>query len=142
MTKKQNQPKCLKCNRQPSFNIKGESKALYCKEHKSPIMIDVTHILCAFFKCPTRPSYNFPNQPALYCLKHIKDGMVNVRDNLCAYKNCDVQPIYNYPDQKRGLYCNIHKKDDMIDVMNGLNIAIFICTQIITDINHTIFYVF
>ena len=32
---------CLKCNKQPYFNLEGENKGLYCNEHKLVNMVDI-----------------------------------------------------------------------------------------------------
>jgi hypothetical protein len=44
--------------------------------------------------------------------------MVNVKDNKCIEEGCIKIPNYNIKGKKNGLYCVIHKKDDMIDVKN------------------------
>ena len=36
----------------------------------------------------------------------------------CAKKSCYKQPYYNLPNEKKGLYCSLHKTDDMINVIN------------------------
>ncbi len=36
----------------------------------------------------------------------------------CIIENCNTQPIFNYENKKIGLYCNVHKLDNMINVKN------------------------
>ena len=33
---------------------------------------------------------------------------------LCIENNCEIKALYNINNEKRGLYCNIHKKEGMI----------------------------
>ena len=35
----------------------------------------------------------------------------------CKENNCNIQPAYNYDNNLKGLYCNKHKKDNMINVI-------------------------
>ena len=37
---------CLECKKQPVFNKEGESKPLYCSEHKKEGMVDVKNKRC------------------------------------------------------------------------------------------------
>ena len=36
----------------------------------------------------------------------------------CQHDNCMTHPVFNYPNLKKGIYCNIHKENGMIDVVN------------------------
>ena len=42
--------------------------------------------------------------------------MVDVKNKHCKTENCLTRPNYNYSTQKTGLYCNIHKFENMIDI--------------------------
>jgi uncharacterized protein (UPF0212 family) len=73
--------KCPKCNRVPSYNFKGQKKALYCNKHKKKRMINVISKRCP--KCDRIPSYNVQGEKkALYCVKH-KKGMTDIVSKKC-----------------------------------------------------------
>ena len=104
------------CNKYACFGLSGE-KAIACKVHCKPGMIDVEHKSCAIEGCKTRPSYNFIGEKiGMYCVTHKKDDMVNVIDKKCKFDGCRKRPQFNYSDQKIGIYCVTHKKDDMVNV--------------------------
>lgn len=42
--------------------------------------------------------------------------MVNIHSKKCKFGGCSTKPKFNYPGEKTGLYCSIHKKENMIDV--------------------------
>ena len=44
------------CTVQPSFNVEGSAKPLFCREHKSDEMEDVRNRMCAHPDCSTIPS--------------------------------------------------------------------------------------
>jgi hypothetical protein len=105
------------CNDQPCYNLKGETKSLYCSKHKKQGMINVTTKRC--LECDIIPSYNVRGEkPPLYCLKHKKQGMVNVKDKKCL--ECDIRPCYNLKGETKPLYCSKHKKNDMINIVSKI----------------------
>jgi len=104
------------CKTQPSFNIEGQSKALYCCVHKKENMVDVKSKTCIELNCKTLPSYNIEGKKSLYCSVHKKENMVNVISKTCIEPDCKTQPSYNIEGQKEALYCSIHKKDNMVNV--------------------------
>ena len=73
---------------QPIFNIKGETKALYCSTHKLDGMVNVKDKTCIHPGCTIIPNYNKPGETkAFYCLKHKLDNMVNVKKKICIQSN-------------------------------------------------------
>ena len=105
--------KCIECNKRPSFNVKGETKPLYCFDHKKDSMIDVIHKTC--LECDKRPNFNVKGETKpLYCSKHKKEGMIDIGARMCL--DCDVQPSFNNQGETKPLYCLTHKKEGMIDV--------------------------
>jgi hypothetical protein len=44
--------------------------------------------------------------------------MINVKSKHCLEKNCNIHPIFNLPNEKIGIYCNIHKKENMINIVD------------------------
>ena len=51
MVKKCKEKKCKEknCNDQPSYNLKGETKPLYCSKHKKQGMVNVKDKKCVSF---------------------------------------------------------------------------------------------
>ena len=60
--------KVIGCNIRPTFNIKGETKGLYCSRHKKDGMINVKDKTCIHEGCNIRPVFNIKGETkALYC---------------------------------------------------------------------------
>jgi hypothetical protein len=105
------------CKRQPHYNNEGETKSLYCSEHKKYGMVDVKSKTCIHDGCKTRPNYNNDGETKpLYCSEHKKDGMVNVINKRCVHENCKKQPHYNNECETKALYCSEHKNEGMVNV--------------------------
>jgi hypothetical protein len=103
------------CNKRPTFNIKGESRPLYCSSHKKENMVDIINKSC--LECNKQPSFNTEGEhKALYCLAHKKEGMIDVKNKTCL--ECNKRPAFNKEGEKKGLYCLNHKKEGMIDVIS------------------------
>ena len=107
------------CTTQPTYNLPGQTIAIYCSKHKEEGMIDVKHKTCAHEGCTTLPSYNLPGQTiGIYCSQHKEEGMIDVKHKTCAHEGCTTRPSYNLPGQTIAIYCNQHKEEGMIDVKN------------------------
>jgi hypothetical protein len=52
------------CNKQPSFNVAGVSKAIYCSHHKEDCMVNVRNKTCKSFLCDTQVGGKYRG----YCL--------------------------------------------------------------------------
>jgi hypothetical protein len=105
------------CKTTPSYNVEGETNALYCVSHKLEGMIDVIHKTCIYFNCKVRPSYNVEGETkALYCASHKLEEMIDIKHKTCIYPNCKSRPCYNVEGEKNALYCATHKLEGMIDV--------------------------
>ncbi len=109
--------KCLDCDKQPIFNIRGSKRGIYCKDHAKPDMIDVHNKTC--LDCDKRPSFNIRgSKRGIYCKDHAKPDMIDVHHKKCL--DCDKIPTFNIRGSKRGIYCKDHAKPDMIDVINKI----------------------
>ena len=109
--------KCIECNKRPSFNVKGETKPLYCFDHKLVDMINVINKTCIYDGCSTRPSYNLAGEKrGIYCVTHKLVDMIDVIHKSCIYDGCSTQPSYNFAGEKLGIYCVTHRLVDMINV--------------------------
>ena len=70
-----------------SYNKEGESRGLYCKDHKLGEMVDVKHKKCLYEGCQTRPGYNLKGESkGLYCKEHKLDGMIDILSKRCIFE--------------------------------------------------------
>jgi hypothetical protein len=107
------------CKKHPGYNNEGETKALYCSEHKKDGMVNVLGQRCIHEGCKKCPNYNNEGQTkGLYCSEHKKDGMINVISQRCIHENCKKHQIYNNEGETKALYCSEHKKDGMVNVIS------------------------
>jgi hypothetical protein len=105
------------CKTHPTFNIEGQTKALYCSTHKKEGMINVISKTCIHDGCKVIPIFNIEGQTkALYCSTHKKEGMINVISKTCIHDGCKVIPTYNIEGSKKALYCVTHKNEEMVDI--------------------------
>ncbi len=117
---------CIKCGeKQPIFNVVGETKPLYCKDCKTGDMVDVKNDMCR--KCNIiRPNFNFTGETKpLYCetCKDIIDSsMVDVTHIKCHKVNCTTRALYNYPNESKPLYCSKHGSEieGMSNILSNL----------------------
>ena len=77
------------CKTRPSYNVEGESKMLYCANHKVEGMVNVKDKTCIHPGCKTIPIYNVEGETkGLYCSHHKIEGMVNVKSPSCKTYLC------------------------------------------------------
>lgn len=105
------------CDTQSIYNYEGETKALYCAEHKKINMIDIKNKKCIEPGCKIQPRYNYEGEiKALYCFEHKKQDMIDLRGKKCIELKCNISPSYNYEGEIEALYCDKHKKTNMVNV--------------------------
>jgi hypothetical protein len=102
--------KCIHdgCNKNPSYNNKGEKHPIYCVSHKLDGMIDVHNELCIYENCTKRQLYNYKNEKnGLYCKNHKLNNMIDIMNKRCKTELCDTMISTN---KYKGycLYCFIH----------------------------------
>lgn len=93
----------LDCNIIPLFNNLGETRGIYCSEHKDPQMVLVTNK-----KCNGHSRYSNIGDKALYCHKHKESQMVDIGRNNCIDPDCGTTAFYNIFGVKPS-YCFKHK---------------------------------
>lgn len=111
--------KCVQpgCNTEPHYNMKGQSRRLYCSPHKKPGMVKLSGRKCLHITCRLEPSFNFKGVVGgLYCRTHKLDSMVNVVKGSCEFESCNKRPIFNNPGATGGRYCSAHAEPGMVDV--------------------------
>jgi hypothetical protein len=108
--------KCIEkdCKTLPSYNFEGQSKGIYCFQHKKDNMINVISKACQEKDCKIRPSYNFKGQSkGIYCLQHKKDNMIDVIHKTCQEKDCKTRATFGYSSNSP-TSCFLHKEEGMI----------------------------
>jgi hypothetical protein len=106
------------CKIRANYNLKGSKNALYCTNHKTCDMINVTHPFCKFNDCLIIPAYNYENEEKpIYCFNHKLQNMVNVVSKICLEIECKKRPSFNYINCKESLYCYQHCKPGMMNVL-------------------------
>jgi hypothetical protein len=95
------------CKVIPTYNTEGETKALYCSQHKLVGMVDVRHKTCIHPDCKVQPTYNTEGETkALYCSQHKLVGMVDVKHQTCKTYLCSIRVQEKYDGYC--LFCYIH----------------------------------
>ena len=104
-------PKCFQtgCTTQPSFNIQGSKRGLYCVKHKILGMVDVVNKTCEFDEvCTTLPCFNIPGcKRGKYCGKHKSEGMIDVIHKTCKTPICDTRIAKKYSGYCLFCYMNL-----------------------------------
>jgi hypothetical protein len=107
--------KCELCKKQATFGIE---KPTHCKLHKTDDMNDLRHDSerCSGYDdgyvCSKRATFGFDR--AVKCKYHMEEGMKDLVSKMCIVCN-EKQPNFNFKNEP-ALYCNMCKKDKMIDV--------------------------
>ncbi len=105
------------CGKQACFNIRGETKGLFCALHKTSEMIDVVSKTCDMNGCEKQPSYNVRGETrGRFCALHKMPEMVNVKDKTCEVDGCETLSTYNVRGETKGRFCTLHKMPEMVDV--------------------------
>jgi hypothetical protein len=96
------------CKKQPNFNIKNQTKGLYCSQHKLDGMVNVVSQMCIHEGCKFRASFNIEGQTkALYCSQHKLDGMVDVIHETCKSEWCSTRVHMKYDGYCLFCYMNL-----------------------------------
>ena len=102
------------CETQPSFNKEGETKGLYCNQHKLDGMVDVKHLKCKYDGCNTRPSFGLPGNRANCCKEHKEIGMISHPKRQCEKNKCKEIALYGMGKARR---CETHKDEFDINLI-------------------------
>jgi hypothetical protein len=126
------------------YNYKNNRKTLYCNKHKLDNMIYISNPICINHDCIKTAYYNSPDEKKpLYCEEH-KDkdkskNMINVKNKKCQHKGCSLDANYGLIN-KKSQYCNEHKKDNMINLIQETKCSIENCNNDYIDIVSDIKY--
>lgn len=108
-------PKCkeLECDKEAGYNFKGQSKRLYCANHKKENMINSR--TCIVENCLITAGYNIRGETKrLYCNTHKKKDMINIKNKYCIIDKCKNRGLYGLQNKPKE-YCEIHKTTGMVD---------------------------
>lgn len=109
------------CSTRPVYNIKGETRGLYCRMHKGPAMINVQATVCQFEGCRTQSYFNQEGASGgRYCRAHRLPGMVDVVNRRCLSSGCKKFPLFNTAGESQGVFCSAHKETFMVNVVTNL----------------------
>lgn len=91
------------CKISPCFNFEGESKAIFCAQHKHAGMVDIINKRCEHEGCKKNPCYNIEGESkARFCAQHKLDFMVDTRNKRCEYEGCKKRcPCFNFAGVRR-----------------------------------------
>lgn len=98
-----------RCCKRAYFNFEGETKAIYCSEHKEPNMVDIKHKRCKHSGCNTRAWCGIPGKQPSSCAVHKTEGMLKHPRSGCKINKCKKLALYGYTKQ---LHCEEHKLED------------------------------
>jgi hypothetical protein len=122
--------KCKNCSKRACYNILGETKAIYCYEHKTHEMINVVSKKCISPGCKTRPNFNILGESkAIYCSEHKLSEMINVVSKTCISPGCKTRPNFNILGESKAIYCSEHKLSEMINIKDKTCISPGCTTQ-------------
>jgi hypothetical protein len=119
-------PQFLRCERQPSFNVRGSKGAKFCSHHKEDGMVNVVNKTCQLVGCMKvnksrvcdLPKLNFRCAPIstscmmislVSSLKFLRIIPIQclVVVNYCLHQ----RPTFNMPNQRPGIFC--HQVNDL-----------------------------
>jgi hypothetical protein len=99
------------CKVIPIYNVRGETRALYCASHKLDEMVDVKNKICIYPNCNVLANYNAEGTKiALYCATHKLDEMVDVKHKTCKNEWCLTRASEKY--EGYCMYCYINMFPD------------------------------
>ena len=102
------------CNVSASYNVPGETTALYCASHREDGMVNIRMRRCRYPGCQKSSSFGHTSKE--FCKSHAEDGMRNLLAILCAHPGCEIQASYNVAGH-RPKVCQAHASPDMICVI-------------------------
>jgi hypothetical protein len=109
------------CTKIKLYNYEGETKGIYCTNHKLENMVVVTNTKCAYDNCKKSRLYNYEGETkGIYCTNHKLENMVDVMNKRCDISGCSNKACYSFKNIKKAKYCNKHKLENMVNVTKTL----------------------
>lgn len=124
------------CDRDPKYNLPGETVRRFCSAHKETHMIDLGKKIteCIIENCPNMPRFNYRNKKPIYCDHHKLPEMIDLEQSKkCCVIDCIDRPISSINEN---YYCTTHYPDRVaLSVFNrecsicGLAPNNFLCSE-------------
>ena len=106
------------CDKQPTYNMRGECKGRFCAEHKEPNMVDVKNKTCEMDGCDKQPTYNMRGEcKGRFCAEHKEPNMVDVISKTCEMDACTKRVLYGSLGKAKR-HCGEHRQPGMITSPN------------------------
>lgn len=102
------------CDVIPTFNYKGLTPK-FCKNHKTPRMINMKDKKCINKNCERLAYYGFEHNTPLFCPNHKEENMFNVKRILCKTDNCNKRTSF-YDESLGERFCSKHKTKNSINI--------------------------
>jgi hypothetical protein len=116
-----------RCTKNPTFGPVGGEKATYCEPH-SRLYEGMTRIrggLCHHVsdedgECKSRAAWNTEgNKTGKWCREHrTPEDVYVLKIYSCKEDGCDTRSSYNFPHLQTPIYCELHKKQGMENVVD------------------------
>ena len=105
------------CKKQANYGT-AEEKKIFCRQHKTVDMKNMSAKMCEFESCKKQSGYGFIGNPSKFCVSHKLDGMIDLKSSICEFNGCNCSAIYNFNGEKKRRFCSTHKLDGMFDVVH------------------------
>jgi len=106
---------CDDCHVRASFNFSEEKKAIKCKEHMLPGMVDVKHPKCTVCK-KIIPVFNYEGETKVtHCGGCKLPGMVDIKSPKCTVCK-KTRPSFSYEGESKATHCGACKLSGMVNV--------------------------
>lgn len=102
------------CGVIPSFGYDHDRTRLCCIKCKKPDMVDLANDKCQ--TCGVTAIFGYVGRPPIRCGEHKESDMTDLKHWLCIV--CGKRACFGYKDDAKPTYCNVDKKDRMIDIVH------------------------
>lgn len=105
------------CKNKCSFGNKGHV-SLFCEQHYLPNMVKTMGKIkmCDVEYCQQIFKFRSEDNSVRRCLDHKSETMIKV-STACKYENCTITAHFGYKTDGIKMYCNAHKKIDMVNIV-------------------------
>ena len=108
------------CQKRPNFAPEGETRPLWCAEHKAAGAVDVMNNRCEHAGCQKQPAFALEGETrSRWCTVHKADGAVDIRSKHCEHAGCRKRPAFALEGESRPRWCVVHKAEGAVDVRHN-----------------------
>lgn len=109
-------PGCTKLS--PCFNVEGQTRGIFCADHKLDNMVDVFHARCQADGCKARAHFGLPGLALTRCTKHALAGMLRNSRKRCATDGCTEVAVWG-SSAHTATHCDTHKQEGQLNIVEG-----------------------